>query len=107
MPNKPVPPNGFNLVEEFEPCPECGYIKDVPGLVSRSAAVAAGTNGRLRNACSKGLPGQKFWTGRPESHPGSSDGDSESAGCDIPPGVPGGATLNRWIVMTVCTTHLG
>jgi len=25
MLNKPVLPNGFKLVEEFEPCPECGW----------------------------------------------------------------------------------
>jgi hypothetical protein len=25
MSNKPVPPNGFKALEEFEPCPECGH----------------------------------------------------------------------------------
>jgi hypothetical protein len=26
MPNRPIPPTGFRIVEEPEPCPECGSI---------------------------------------------------------------------------------
>src|SRR5579864_7083252 len=51
------------------------------GLGRRSAAAAAGTNGRLCNGFSRSPPGQKFSAEPPESRPpGSSVGDSEGSG---------------------------
>jgi hypothetical protein len=56
MSNKPVPPNGFKALEEFEPCPECGHKGH--GRIGQQKRCSM--CGRLCNGCCKDPPGQKF-----------------------------------------------